>query len=130
MAYYFPEGSKFYLSTTFAGAKTITAVTNANPAVATSTSHGYVDNDVVLFTSGWEDATDSVFKVDQQTADTFQLLGLNSSSTTNFSVMDALLPVIRPGPGAPSLMPAPFPSNCNLTMAARVAEPGGLGPLP
>lgn len=81
MAYYFPEGSKFYFSTTFAAAKTITALTNANPAVATSVAHGYADNDELLITSGWEDATDSVFRADQLTADTFGLLGLNAVNT-------------------------------------------------
>lgn len=81
MSYYFPEGSKFYFSSTFAAAKTVSGVSNANPALATSTSHGYSDGDIVLFESGWEDATDSVFKVDQQSADTFQLLGLNSTDT-------------------------------------------------
>ena len=50
MAYYFPEGSKFYFSKTFAAAKTISAITNANPAVATSTSHGYVNGDEILLT--------------------------------------------------------------------------------
>lgn len=81
----FPEGSAFYFSSTFAGAKTVSAVTNANPAVATSTSHGYVDNDLVLFTSGWEDATDTIYKVDQQDANSFQLLGLNTTSTSFFA---------------------------------------------
>ena len=75
MAYYFPEGSKFYFSTTFAAAKTITALTNANPAVATSVAHGYADDDELLLTSGWEDATDSVFRADQLTAEA-QRLGL------------------------------------------------------
>ena len=79
MAYYFPEGSKFYFSKTFAPAKKVSAITNANPAVATSTAHGYVDGDEILLTSGWEDATDTVFRVDQLTADTFQLLGLNTT---------------------------------------------------
>ena len=88
MAYYFPEGSKIYFSSTFAGAKTVSGVTNADPAVATSTSHGYVDDDEVLFTSGWEDATDSVYMVDQQSADTFKLLGLNTADTTWFSAGD------------------------------------------
>lgn len=79
MAYFFPEGSKFYFSRTFQTAKSVTAVTNASPAVATSTAHGFVDGDEVLLTSGWEDATDTVFRVDQQTVDTFQLLGLNTT---------------------------------------------------
>lgn len=80
MAYYFPEGSKFYFSKTFAAAKTISAITNASPAVATSTAHGYVDGDEILLTSGWEDATDTVFRVDQLTADTFALMGLNTTN--------------------------------------------------
>lgn len=81
MSYFFPEGSKFYFSQTFAADKTITAITNASPAVATSVAHGYSDNDEILLTSGWEDATDTVYKVDQLTADTFSLLGLNTTNT-------------------------------------------------
>lgn len=84
MAYSFPEGSVFQFSDTFASAKTITAVTNASPAVATSASHGYVDNDIVLIESGWEDLNESVVKVDQLTADTFSLLGINSTDTNFF----------------------------------------------
>lgn len=84
MAYYFPEGSKFYFSKTFAAAKTVSAITNASPAVATSTAHGYVDGDEILLTSGWEDATDTVFRVDQLTADTFELEGLNTTNTNFF----------------------------------------------
>ena len=34
MAFYFAEGSKFYISQTFATAKTVTGISNANPAVA------------------------------------------------------------------------------------------------
>ena len=85
MSYYYPEGSKVYYSTTFAGAKTVSAVTNANPAVATSTSHGYTDLDPVLFNSGWEDANSTIWEVDQLTADTFSLVGLDASSTTYYA---------------------------------------------
>jgi hypothetical protein len=59
-------------------------VTNANPAAATSTAHGYVDNDEVLFTSGWEDATNAVYRVNQTATDNFEFLGLNSTSTRFF----------------------------------------------
>lgn len=85
MAYYYPEGSKVYYSDTFAGAKTVSAVTNANPAVASSTAHGYTDADPVLFNSGWEDANSTIWEVDQLTADTFSLVGLDASSTTYFA---------------------------------------------
>lgn len=85
MAYFFPEGSKFYFSQTFAAAKNVTAITNANPAVATSAAHGLTDGAEVLFLSGWEDATDTVYKVDQLTADSFELEGLNSTSTSFYA---------------------------------------------
>lgn len=84
MAYYFPEGGKFYYSTTFAAAKTISALTNASPAVATSTAHGYSDGGEVLVLSGWDDVNESVFKVDQLTADTFSLVDLNATDTNFF----------------------------------------------
>lgn len=85
MAYYFPEGSKFYFSSTFAAAKDVTIVSNANPALATVVGHGYTDGDPVLFTSGWEDATDSVFQVDSQSVDTVDVDGLDTTDTTWFA---------------------------------------------
>ncbi len=85
MAYAFPEGSKFYFSTTFAATKTLSAMTNADPTVATSTAHGYSDDDELLLSSGWEDATDTVFRADQLTADTFSLKGLNTTDTTFYA---------------------------------------------
>lgn len=85
MAYYFAEGSKFYFSTTFAAAKSVTIATNANPSVLTAVAHGIVDNEEFLFTSGWEDATDSVYKADTLTADTISPLGLNSTNTNYFA---------------------------------------------
>jgi hypothetical protein len=84
MALYFPEGSSQQFSQTFASAKTISAVTNANPAVATSTAHGYVTGDEVLITSGWEDATDSVYKIEVVDANSFKILGLDTSNTGFF----------------------------------------------
>lgn len=85
MAYHFPAGTKAYYSTTFASPKTVTGVTNADPAVATATSHGYTDGDPVLFESGWQDASDTIFEVDSQTADTFDIDGLNSTDTNVYA---------------------------------------------
>lgn len=85
MAYAFPEGAKFFFSTTFAAAKTLATMSNANPCVCGSVAHGYVDNDELLIASGWEDATDTVFKADQFTADTFALLGLDTTNTGFYS---------------------------------------------
>lgn len=81
MAYAFPEGSSFYFSEDFAAPKTITVMTNASPTVATSVAHGFVDGDELVLSSGWEDASDSVFKADALAADTFSLLDLDTTST-------------------------------------------------
>lgn len=81
MAYHFPAGTKAYYSTTFAGAKSVTGITNASPAVATSVAHGYTDGDPLLFASGWQDASDTLFEADQLTVDTFSLLGLDATDT-------------------------------------------------
>lgn len=86
MALYFPEGSSQQFSQTFASAKTITALTNANPAVATSVAHGFLTGDEILLTSGWEDATDSVYRVTALTADTFSIQGLDTTNTGFFPV--------------------------------------------
>lgn len=79
-SYYVPEGSRFFFSETFATAKGITALTNANPAVATSVAHGFLDNDEVLLNLGWEDAN-GVWRVDQLSADSFGVLGLDATDT-------------------------------------------------
>ena len=84
MSYYFPEGTKLFYSVTFAAAKTVSALSNANPASATSAAHGYIDNDEVLFLSGWEEANESVFRVDQIDAATHTFLGLDATNTQLF----------------------------------------------
>lgn len=81
MAFYFPEGTRLYFSTTLGTAKSITALNNANPAVATSAAHGFVDGDELLVNSGWGDIDEMVFKADQLTADTFGLVDLDTTDT-------------------------------------------------
>jgi len=84
MAYSLPEGSSQQFSNTLAAAKTITAITNANPAVATCTGHGYTTGDEIMLSSGWEDATDSVYKIESVDANSFRILGLDSTNTSFF----------------------------------------------
>lgn len=84
MAYSLPEGSSQQFSNTLAAAKTITAITNANPAVATCTAHGYTTGDEIMLSSGWEDATDSVYKIESVDANSFRILGLDSTNTSFF----------------------------------------------
>ncbi|KQR55634.1 phage tail tube protein [Acidovorax sp. Leaf160] len=84
MAYYFPEGSRFQFATVFETAKGVSAVTNTNPAQASSNAHGYAQNDELLFTSGWEDASDTIWRAGAVAANTVDIKGLNASSTNMF----------------------------------------------
>lgn len=84
MKFNFPEGSKFYYSNTFAAAKTLTAITNANPGVASSVAHGYANGDVLMFDSPWEDLAGTVIRVASTAADTFALEGVDTTDTRYF----------------------------------------------
>ncbi len=81
MAYFLAEGSKFLFSETFGTPITVTGATNADPTVLTAAGHGYADNDELLFTSGWEDAGDTIWKADQLSTDTLSLKGLDTTDT-------------------------------------------------
>jgi len=74
------------------GDKTITAITKANPAVVTSSSHGYSNGDFVTITSvvGMTEVNGKTFKVADKTTNTFELqdvdgTDINSSSYTTYS---------------------------------------------
>ncbi|KQQ31990.1 hypothetical protein ASF61_16785 [Duganella sp. Leaf126] len=87
MGYSLPEGSSQQYSSTFAAAKVITAISNADGAVATCAAHGYSTGDEVLIVIGWEDATEAIYRVTSVTADTFRIEGLDSTDTDLYPVV-------------------------------------------
>jgi len=64
--------------------KTITAITQANPAVVTSNSHGYSNGDRVFITGvvGMVELNNREFTVAGVSTNTFQLSGINSTALT------------------------------------------------
>jgi hypothetical protein len=76
---------KIEIAATYGAAKTVTAVTQASPGVATSTAHGLANDTVGYFTnvSGMAQLDGQACRVKNQAANTFELQGLN---TTNYSV--------------------------------------------
>lgn len=79
-----PTGSTFYVASTIASAKTVSAVTNASEAVVTATAHGYSNSDIVIMYSGWGRINKRSFRIKSVTTDTFVLEGADTSSTTYF----------------------------------------------
>lgn len=79
-----PNGVTIALQTAIGSALTVTAATNANPCVMTSTAHGLSNGDIVVVTSGWSKLDARVCRVSGVAANTFNLEGIDTSSTTNY----------------------------------------------
>jgi len=76
---------KVAVQSVIATAKTITAITKANPAVATSVAHGYTLGDIVLLNvKGMRKLDWRVVRVGAVTADTFALEGIDSTTYPDF----------------------------------------------
>ena len=85
LAYSLPNGSTIHIGSAVGSALTVTLATNANPCVMTSTAHGLSNGDYIIVTSGWARTTDRVFRVANITANTFELEGHDTSSTSVFA---------------------------------------------
>lgn len=79
-----PTGTLFSVATTFGSSITVTAITNASPAVCTATSHGLSNGDVVEVTSGWGRLNKRVFEVLVIDANSFSLTNSDTSSTSHY----------------------------------------------
>lgn len=67
-------------------AKTITAITKANPGVVSSTAHGFVNGDYVYLTvQGMFQLDGMVVRVANQTANTFELEGIDTTAFDTFT---------------------------------------------
>jgi hypothetical protein len=78
------NGSEIAIATDFdvdSPPQAITAITKANPAVVTSTTHGYADGDVVTITGvvGMTELNGKTFIINVLTADTFELFDTDST---------------------------------------------------
>lgn len=84
MAVTLPNGVILSLATGYANAKTITAITNANPGVASSAAHGLANGALVELKSGWQKLNERILRVADVAAGTFALDGANTLSPIQF----------------------------------------------
>lgn len=77
-----PTGSTFFIASTIAAAKTVSAVSNAAEASVSSTAHGYSVGDVVVLYSGWGRLNKRAFRIKTVTTDAFVLEGVDTTNTT------------------------------------------------
>jgi hypothetical protein len=83
MAASFPNGTQFAISSALATAVPVSAITNANPGVATATAHGYADGNIVLLNMPSK-LNNRVVRVDNSSTNAFDLEGVNTTSTLVF----------------------------------------------
>lgn len=90
MAARFINGAKYALSQAIAAAVAMTAVSNANPAVAL-TATPPVNGSVVVLLSGWPELNETVARTAGQVAATsFQIEGFNSTDTVRFPATEGV----------------------------------------
>lgn len=78
-----PNGSLVAIASGYGAVKAMTALSNANPGVATlEASHGIVLNDIMEVTSGWSRLTDRIVKAGTPSTNDIPLVGINTTSTT------------------------------------------------
>lgn len=78
-----PNGTIFAIASGYGAVKAISALTNANPGVATlEASHGVIVGDILEVTSGWSRLTDKIVRASVVATNDVSLEGQNTTSTT------------------------------------------------
>lgn len=78
------NGAIVSIATTYGSALTVSAITNANPGVATSTAHGLTNGDILEITSGWLGIDARPVRVSGSVTNSFNLEGIDTTSTVTF----------------------------------------------
>jgi hypothetical protein len=83
MAISLPNGALIAIASGYGTVKTMSAITNANPGVATlESSHGISTGDFMEVTSGWSRLTDKIIKAGTVATNDVPLLGVDTSLTS------------------------------------------------
>lgn len=80
-----PDGSILSMGTTLGSSKTMSAISNAAEAVATlESSHGVIENDILILTSGWLKLNKRLARADSVSTNDVTLEDINTASTSRF----------------------------------------------
>lgn len=80
MGFRLPNGATLEIAATYGTAIPVTALSNANPAVATAAAHGLTDGDIIAVTSGWTRLNDRAARVSDSLTGTFALENINTTN--------------------------------------------------
>lgn len=80
-----PNGATIAIASGYGDDKTMSAVSNTNPAVATlEASHGVIVSDILVASSGWSKLNDRVVRASAVATNDVTLEGINATSTTTY----------------------------------------------
>ena len=79
----FINGAKYAVSTSLAAAAVVSAISNADPAVASATVVP-AEGDILVLQSGWTELNETVVRADAVTAGSFTLEGVDTSDAVRF----------------------------------------------
>lgn len=83
MSVQLPNGSTVAIASAYGAVKTMSAITNANPGVATlEASHGIASGEFFEVTSGWSRLTNKIIKAGTVATNDVPLLGIDTSLTS------------------------------------------------
>ncbi|MCK9691367.1 MULTISPECIES: phage tail protein [Pseudomonas syringae group] len=80
MGFRLPNGATLQIASAYGAAIQVTALSNANPAVATAAAHGLADGDIIAVTSGWTRLNDRATRVSKSLSGTFALENINTTN--------------------------------------------------
>ncbi|WP_370683016.1 phage tail protein [Pseudomonas syringae pv. atrofaciens] len=78
MGFRLPNGATLQIASAYGAAIPVTALSNANPAVANAAAHGLADGDIIAVTSGWTRLNDRAVRVANSLSGTFALEKINT----------------------------------------------------
>lgn len=90
MSAFFPNGTIFSIATAYGSQKTLSAITNADPAVATSANHALSDGAIIEVRSGWPLLDERIVRIDNGDTNTFELEGIDTSNTSRFPALEGV----------------------------------------
>ncbi len=78
-----PNGALVAIASGYGAVKTMSAITNADPGVATlEASHGIIAGDIMEVTSGWSRLTDKIVRAGTPSTNDIPLVGIDTSLTS------------------------------------------------
>lgn len=84
MAATLPDGATVAIATTYGSTKTVSAITNANPGVITSASHGLLNGAFYELKSGWQKINERIFKAANVATNAMDVTGIDTTDTNRY----------------------------------------------